>query len=238
MSYSTALSHLRRCLATYARLEVADVRKFALHSLKKTTPLTWGLQLQLGVEVRAAQGHHRVRNSSGCVEKYRRDDVLPALRCQRSIVRAVQNGWVPCTALARGLVAVQEQDPRELLLAGHCELDSDTEAEAESDDPDLDGLDASDADSVQSDALSVASEPEGDVLDYQGPWILNVATGWFHRSVQCESADSSCMLQYDGRIIGKACRPSSALGDHYEVRLLDPGLDGFCACRHGACFGV
>ena len=117
MSYSTALSQLRRCLATYTRLEVADVRKFALHSLK-TTPLTWGLQLQLGVEVRAAQGHHRVRNSSGCVEKYRRDDVLPALRCQRSIVRAVQNGWVPCTALARGLVAVQEQDPRELLLAG------------------------------------------------------------------------------------------------------------------------
>ena len=147
-------------------------------------------------------------------------------------MRAVQNGWVPCTALARGLVAVQEQDPRELLLAGHCELESDTEAEAESDDPDLDGLDASDADSVQSDALSVASEPEGDVLDYQDPWILNVATGWFHRSVQCESADSSCMLQYDGRIIGKACRPSSALGDHYEVRLLDPGLDGFCACRH------
>ena len=220
MSYSTALSQLRRCLATYTRLEVADVRKFALHSLK-TTPLTWGLQLQLRVEVRAAQGHHRVRNSSGCVEKYRRDDVLAALRCQRSIVRAVQNGWVPCTALARGLVAVQEQDPRELLLAGHCELESDTEAEAESDDPDLDGLDASDADSVQSDALSVASEPEGDVLDYQGPWILNVATGWFHRSVQCESADSSCMLQYDGRIIGKACRPSSALGDHYEVRLLD-----------------
>ena len=62
-------------------------------------------------------------------------------------MRAVQNGWVPCTALARGLVAVQEQDPRELLLAGHCELESDTEAEAESDDPDLDGLDASDADS-------------------------------------------------------------------------------------------
>ena len=87
-------------------------------------------------------------------------------------MRAVQNGWVPCTALARGLVAVQEQDPRELLLAGHCELDSDTEAEAESGDPDLDGLDASDADTVQSDALSVASEPEGDVLDYQGPWIL------------------------------------------------------------------
>ena len=38
MSYSTALSHLRRCLATYTRLEVADVRKFALHSLKTTPP--------------------------------------------------------------------------------------------------------------------------------------------------------------------------------------------------------
>ena len=113
-------------------------------------------------------------------------------------MRAVQNGWVPCTALARGLVAVQEQDPRELLLAGHCELDSDTEAEAESDDPDLDGLDASDADSVQSDALSVASEPEGDVLEYQGPWILNVATGWFHRSVQSMSALCYCGSGFPG----------------------------------------
>ena len=145
---------------------------------------------------------------------------------------------VPCAALARGLVAVQEQDPRELLLAGHCELDSDTEVEAESGDSDLDGLDASEADSVQSDALSVASEPEADVLNYQGPWILNTVTGWFHRSVQCESADSGSMLQYDDHIIGKACRPSRALGDHYELRLLDPGLDGFRACRHGACFGV
>ena len=67
MAYSTASSHLRRCLAAYTSLDVADVCKFTLHSLK-TTPLTWGLQLQLGVEVRAAQGHHRIRNSSGCRE--------------------------------------------------------------------------------------------------------------------------------------------------------------------------
>ena len=39
---------------------------------------------------------------------------------------------------------------------------------------------ASEADSVQRDALSVASEPEADVLNYQGPWILNTLTGWFH----------------------------------------------------------
>ena len=81
---------------------------------------------------------------------------------------------------------------------GRCELDSDTGVKAESGDSDLDGLDASEADSVQSDALSVASEPEADVLNYQGPWILNTVTGWFHRSVQCESADSGSMLQIAG----------------------------------------
>ena len=32
-------------------------------------------------------------------------------------MRAVQNGWGVVYALARGLVAVQEQDPRELLWA-------------------------------------------------------------------------------------------------------------------------
>ena len=62
-----------------------------------------------------------------------------------------------------------------------------------------------------------------------------MVTGWSHRSVQCESADSSSMLQYDDRIIGKACWPSRVLGDHYELRLLNPGLDGFCACFGRRC---
>ena len=83
MAYATALAHLRRCLVKYTSLAVTEARQFTLHSLK-TTLLTWGLQLQVGVEERAAQGHHRLRNSSGCVEKYRRDDVLPALRCGHS----------------------------------------------------------------------------------------------------------------------------------------------------------
>ena len=166
VAYATALAHLRRCLVKYTSLAVTEARQFTLHSLK-TTLLTWGLQLQVGVEERAAQGHHRLRNSSGCVEKCRRDDVLPALRCQRAVIRAVRSGWVPCTALARGAVAVAERDPRQLLLPlgpEHGLLESETEAEddaAENASSEGEVVDSDSDDSVQSDALSVVSDLEG-----------------------------------------------------------------------------
>ena len=40
-------------------------------------------ELKLGQSAQRLGGG-ACQNSSGCVEKYRRDDVLPALRCQRS----------------------------------------------------------------------------------------------------------------------------------------------------------
>ena len=241
MPYSTALAHFRRCLVKYTSLTVEDARKFTLHSLK-TTLLTWGLQLQVGVEERAAQGHHRLRNSSGCVEKYRRDDVLPALRCQRSVIKAVRAGWVPCTALARGIVAVPEKDPGALLVQ-RCEpgeMESDTETEDEDDGSDASSMlaadcDELDTDSVQSDALSAASDAENEVLLEAGPWILNLVSGWYHRAVRREPstrAAASEEAQY-----GKACRPGGELGDRYEVRTKDPGMEGFSPCHHSACFG-
>ena len=62
--------------------------KFTVHSLEAST-LSWASQLDLSLEERAAQGHHSLRNSAGCVEKCRRDDLLPALRCQRRLIQAL-----------------------------------------------------------------------------------------------------------------------------------------------------
>ena len=95
-------------------------------------------------------------------------------------------------------------------------------------------VDSDGDDSVQSDALSVVSDLEDGPVADSGPWILNVMSGWYHRTVQRNpSAAMSAELAY-----GKACRPSGVLGDRYEVRTLDPGLEGYCACRHSACFGM
>ena len=80
MQYSSALAQFRRCLCTFTSLNSQEAMKFTLHSLKAST-LSWANQLDLSLEERAAQEHHRLRNSAGCVEKYRRDDLLPALRC-------------------------------------------------------------------------------------------------------------------------------------------------------------
>ena len=203
----------------------------------KTTPLTWGLQLQIGIEERSAQGHHRLRNSSGCVEKCRRDDILPALRCQRLIVRGVRDGWVPCTALARGLTAVQEWDPSGLLVLSESETEREGE-DAESAEPGeipCGDLELSDGDdSVCSDVGSDASDiEEVAASQFIGPWILNMATGWYDRGVQCKPSEASGVAFQDERLC-LACRPTAVLGAHYEVRFSHPGMAGVCECRHRA----
>lgn len=59
--------------------------------------------------------------------KYRRGDVLPALHCQSSILRAVAGGWVPLTALVRGVHTVQEHRPLKLASVHGLEPDTDTD---------------------------------------------------------------------------------------------------------------
>ena len=54
---------------------------------------------------REAQGHHLSPRDgvSRCVPRYGRDDIEPELRCQRSLLRALDEGWVPRIPLARGI---------------------------------------------------------------------------------------------------------------------------------------
>ena len=62
--------------------------------------------------MRAAQGHHQLKEANACVELYGRDDVQPMLECQKQILLAVQSGWVPAIPLQRGLVLLDTSDNR------------------------------------------------------------------------------------------------------------------------------
>ena len=93
------------------QIGAADGRKFAMHSLD-TSPCTQGLELRIGIDKRSAQRQHHLRSSSGCVERYRRDDFslapgwLGTLRYSSSGLTAFQEcdpslpKWRPCRAWA------------------------------------------------------------------------------------------------------------------------------------------
>ena len=63
----------------------------------KSTLLAAAGQLNLNVEHRAKQGHHKQS-----VQLYSRDDVWPSLFLQRDILTEVSTGWRPLTSQARG----------------------------------------------------------------------------------------------------------------------------------------
>ena len=66
------------------------------HSMKSTIPAAAG-QLNLNIEQRAKQGHHKQS-----VQLYSRDDVWPSLFLQRDILIEIGSGWRPLTSQARG----------------------------------------------------------------------------------------------------------------------------------------
>ena len=66
------------------------------HSMKSTLLAAAG-QLNLNIEQRAKQGHHKQS-----VQLYSRDDVWPSLFLQRDILIEIGSGWRPLTSQARG----------------------------------------------------------------------------------------------------------------------------------------
>ncbi len=63
----------------------------------KSTLLAAAGQLNLNLEQRAKQGHHKKS-----VQLYSRDDVWPSLFLQRDILMEISTGWRPLTSQARG----------------------------------------------------------------------------------------------------------------------------------------
>ena len=111
MSCSTGLAQFRRCLHIHGGVALESCLTFSLHSLK-TTMLTYASQRGVDGNLRAAQGHHQLKEANACVELYGRDDVQPTLECQKQILSAVQSGWVPAIPLQRGLVLLDTSDNR------------------------------------------------------------------------------------------------------------------------------
>ena len=95
MTYMRALAHMRSWLKRNATSEpeghAPPVASMTTHS-GKATLLTWANQLELPVELRAAQGHHKHEAPKGMVNLYGRDDTVGGLKTQRLISNAVRAG--------------------------------------------------------------------------------------------------------------------------------------------------
>ena len=198
---------------------------YTLHSLKATT-LSWAMQLELPLEQRAAQGHHR--DAWTCVRKYRRDDILPQLACQRSLWDAISKGWEPIVPLLRGVQRMPVAAPVDEALEdsqGFDCMEECVKSEA--------GSDACSSDSEGS-LLVDATELEVDEED-EGRWLVNGLTGWFHRLVESDEGGVNC-IEWNGKTLVRACRPCAAVPPHYKLMESFPLLQGFQCCAHSGCF--
>jgi len=68
----------------------------------KTTLLCWGQQLNLSLESRRLQGHHRMAEGMASVALYSRSDVFPAVQLQRQIAKKIADGFRPVRPMLRG----------------------------------------------------------------------------------------------------------------------------------------
>ena len=238
IGYSTALAHFRRCLVKCCGLTLAAAAEFTMHSMKCTF-LTWAQQAGVGSRDSAAQGHHREPNVNKCVSKYGRDDVLPQLRCQRVVLDKLATGWEPFVPLRRGTTHLLDLHgpPLDVAAAKATGEDvacnsveqavsgSDTEV-SEDEDSVAEGSVCSNCDSDEDSCC----DSDDDALLFDGPWVVNNNTGWYHKAVPvAESA-----LCFNGQCWGLACRPKAKMEASYRVMESSPGLQGLC-CGHSGC---
>ena len=78
----------------------SDFHLLGTHSCK-TTLLCWAQQLQLPLEQRQLQGHHRSA-INGSVALYSRNDTLPALLLQCTVAQRIAEGFRPLRPMLRG----------------------------------------------------------------------------------------------------------------------------------------
>ena len=240
MGYAVMLAQLRRCLVAYGGLSVTEARRYSLHSCKTTT-LSWALQLSVRQDWKAAQGHHKLK--SDCVVKYGRDDVLPQLRCQESILRAIWRGFVPVTPLQRGVAGLRD-DPQVIsaLIPANANnipvlqsVDTESESDEESRPREGDNLPLEDdEEDLDSDGPSAIDVEDADVLEDEGPWVVNATSGVFHKAVLLASDAKG--LEWKGRQWGRACHPRDPISTQNELVHLDPFVQGFQRCGHSGCY--
>jgi hypothetical protein len=231
--YSTMLGQFRRLLVQVGGLAPSEAASFTLQSCKATV-LSWSLQIGIVESDRAAQGHHRAREASGCVRKYGRNDVIPALRCQQAVLTAAAAGWLPRSSGRRGAEpeteekrpAVALQHPGELLGAPREKepgIRNDLAEQGLEHEPSEAALSDVDSDVGEAEVPNVTSHVLVEKPDAPQRWILNTFSGIYHAAAWRDNTWR------------KACKPAAVLGSHYDVKEADPALEGHSICKHIAC---
>ena len=213
LAYCAMLGHFRRILWTYGGLSRDEAAVFSLHSCKCTL-LSWANQLLLDEATRAKQGHHVLPTMSKAVPKYGRDDIVGQIRRQREALAAIHKGWIPCTPLNRGLQPLPEKLDTSPTPA--CDEASDTEPESEGEEV---------LASSQSDSGSEDSEEESPIIAFDGLWMINITTGWYHKAIH----------DITGTSWRPACRALSNAKAKFELRETNPCFQGWTPCAHSAC---
>lgn len=95
-SQTTESNAIGSHLSCYHLIKHQDSSGLSTHRMKSTLLAAAG-QLNINIEQRAKQGHHKQS-----VQLYSRDDVWPSLFLQLDILIDISTGWKPLTSQARG----------------------------------------------------------------------------------------------------------------------------------------
>ena len=166
------------------------------HSMK-TTMLAAAGQLNLNIEQRAKQGHHKMS-----VQLYSRDDVWPSLFLQRDILMEIGAGWRPLTSQARGAKQplpepsfssppISEEDLRAIqMITRHKDVKSQSSTTVEqklgSEQPSKPNGDDSSS-SSDSDSSSSSDEDEGFIPSQSSILVINQKSHIVHAALQLNS---------------------------------------------------
>lgn len=212
-----------------------DFHLLGTHSCK-TTLLCWAQKLQLPLEQRQLQGHHR-SSVNGSVALYSRNDTLPALMLQRHIAQRVAEGFRPLRPMLRGGApalpdfAVQVPPWRPLPFL--------QESPKVMDDPATEAAPKA----IEADGASEASEDsEASGDDLEAPdvpdemfFLINPVSNVAHIACPCKPTDRSmCYEDAQLQAFRTACgaRPNAISGDLIFAVSLPSGAR---LCLRNAC---
>ena len=222
-----------KCHESYqVKAQPTDFHLLGTHSCK-TTLLFWSQQLQLPLEQRQLQGHHRSA-ANGSVALYSRNDTLPALMLQCTVAQRIAEGFRPLRPMLRGGApslpdfAIQLPPWKPLAF----QLDSKPQATdplpAQADEPtdrqvqsDSDESDVSEESAIDEELpAKLAAAPE------EMAFLFNPITKVAHLAIQCDRSDRA--MCYEDAVLtgfrtGCGARPNAISGDLQFTHCLPEG---------------
>ena len=233
---------LCRCHESHqVKAQPSDFHLLGTHSCK-TTLLCWAQQLQLPLEQRQLQGHHRSA-LNGSVALYSRNDTIPALLLQSTVAQRIAEGFRPLRPMLRGGqpslpdFAIQLPPWKPLQFQGEPQqLVSDPVPEKAADQGEA--LEQSDADDSE---VSEESDIEVDLptqlaeAPEEMAFLVNPITNVAHLAVQCNTSDRARCYEdvaLQPYRTGCGARPNAISGDLQFTHCLPAGAR---LCLRKAC---